>query len=511
VTRAALYCRISSDRDDTQLGVERQEKDLRTLCKERGWTVSGTYIDNNISAASGALRPEYQRMLRDIERGAVDAIATWDLDRLTRRPIELEEFVATCDKAGVTQIAFVGGGVDMGTGDGLLVARIKGAVAAEEVRKTRERIKRKKLEIAEKGESHGGGTRPFGFEDDRITVVEPEAELIREAASRILSGASLYAICHDWNDRGLRTVTRKPWYVTGLRTALIRPRTAGLRQHQGEVIGDAVWPAILERETWEQVRAILTDPSRRQPAASRPYPLNGVIRCGECGRYLSAMPRKNGRNYGCRKEAGGCGHVYVSADLVEKEVFHTVLQCADSPTLRSLVANEEQDVAQEARALVIENAADEKMLTQLDADYADRVIPRTTYLKQSQRLRDRIDARQSQLATLRGRSALDRLGGHVSEQWNEMSPDDKRSVVLTFMNSVDVMRATRKCGNKFDRDRIVIDWRFNSLARASFDGFDDLNEDDQNEATRRFKRGWDTGEKLYADRKRRGAAAAKKS
>jgi N6-adenosine-specific RNA methylase IME4 len=56
-TRCAIYARISSDRDDTQLGVDRQEQDCRKLCADRGWTVSGVYADNDISAADPNVGP----------------------------------------------------------------------------------------------------------------------------------------------------------------------------------------------------------------------------------------------------------------------------------------------------------------------------------------------------------------------------------------------------------------------------------------------------------------------
>ena len=43
--RAAIYTRISKDTEDTRLGVERQEKDCRRLCADRGWTVVDVYCD----------------------------------------------------------------------------------------------------------------------------------------------------------------------------------------------------------------------------------------------------------------------------------------------------------------------------------------------------------------------------------------------------------------------------------------------------------------------------------
>jgi len=482
--RAAVYCRISSDRDGERLGVERQEQDLRRICTERGWEViEPPYVDNDLSAADPRkVRPEYKRLLEDIKRGAVDAVATWDLDRLTRRPIELEDFVAVCDQAGVTQLAFVGGNVDMGTGDGLLVARIKGAVAAEEVRKTRQRIKRKHQELAERGLSHGGGTRPFGFEEDRVTIREPEAVLIREAASRVLAGETLYAIRKDWIERGVRSVTDKPWSVTGIKAFLTRPRTVGLRQHQGQVIGEASWPAILDRQTWDQVCAVLQDPSRRQPAPSRQYPLRGILHCGECDRALTAMPRGGRRLYGCRKESGGCGHIFISADNVESYVTGRLLPLMDSPVMRQAVTEGTEDQAAAARALVVENAADEKMLRLLEDDYGDRAITRQVFLRQSQRITSRIEARLSQIAALRGHSALDRLGGQVAQQWGSMTSDEQRAVFLTLITKIRVKRATHHGSNRFDPTRLRFVWQFATLAQAAAGLWDAMTDEEKSQA-----------------------------
>src|SRR5205807_241281 len=99
-----------------------------------------------------------------IDDGAVDAVAVYDLDRLVRRPQELEHFFAVADGAGMSKLATIGDNVDPVTGDGLMVARIKGAVAAEEVRKMAQRLRRKHEELATMGRPSGGGSRAFGFD-----------------------------------------------------------------------------------------------------------------------------------------------------------------------------------------------------------------------------------------------------------------------------------------------------------------------------------------------------------
>jgi site-specific DNA recombinase len=189
MTRAAIYARISSDRDDERLGVDRQVTDCRKLCRERGWGVAGEYVDNSISAADPRkVRPEYQRLLADIRQGKLDAVVVWDADRLHRQLGELVDFVAAGETAGLRLLGSVGGDIDLNDENALMLLQFKVAMAAAEAKKVRKRILRKKLELAERGRYSGGGTRPFGYERDGTTVRESEAELIREAARRVLEG-----------------------------------------------------------------------------------------------------------------------------------------------------------------------------------------------------------------------------------------------------------------------------------------------------------------------------------
>jgi hypothetical protein len=70
-------------------------------------------------------------MLADLASGARDAVIVYNLDRLHRRPAELEEFVALCEGAGVSQVATVTADIDLGNDDGLFMARIPNTSPAE--------------------------------------------------------------------------------------------------------------------------------------------------------------------------------------------------------------------------------------------------------------------------------------------------------------------------------------------------------------------------------------------
>jgi len=75
----------------------------------------------------------------DIALGRLDVLESldgvepglWALDRLHRRPVELEQFMDLAERRGVL-LASVAGEVDLSTGDGQFHARIMGAVAAKE-------------------------------------------------------------------------------------------------------------------------------------------------------------------------------------------------------------------------------------------------------------------------------------------------------------------------------------------------------------------------------------------
>src|SRR3954463_6878250 len=93
VTAAAIYCRLSTDRDGDSIGIERQESLCRELAASKGWPVAQVYCDRNISAYAGKRRPAFEQMLTDLRDGDRDAVLVVDQDRLTRRPLEMESFI----------------------------------------------------------------------------------------------------------------------------------------------------------------------------------------------------------------------------------------------------------------------------------------------------------------------------------------------------------------------------------------------------------------------------------
>src|SRR5207245_10575843 len=143
--------------------------------------------------------------------------------------------------AGVTRRVSGQGDVDLGSEDGQLLARVKGAIDFAEVAKIRRRVKRKMLERAEQGLPQSGYAG-FGYEADKVTVNPAEAALVNDAVARVLAGESLASIAADWNGRKVTTRQGGRWRGADVGRMLKNPRLAASRLHQGRGVGPARRP-----------------------------------------------------------------------------------------------------------------------------------------------------------------------------------------------------------------------------------------------------------------------------
>ena len=460
--RAGVYARISSDRDGDGLGVRRQLADCEELAERKQWTVVDRYVDDDVSAWSGRPRPEYRRLLDDVRAGLLDAVVVWHLDRLHRQPRELEEFFEVVDAAGLSRLASVTGDVDLATDDGRFMARILGAVSRKESDDKSRRIRRKAEEIALSGRVGGGGTRPFGFEPDRVTIRESEATVIRECVSRFLSGEAIRSICSNLNERSMATVAGGAWKTQTLRRLLGSPRISGQREHRGEIVADAEWPAIVSPADTARVRAILSDPARRTNRTARRYLLVRLLRCGLCGEPLVSRPTGEGvRRYVCARGPNftGCGHTYIQADTLELFIVEAVLYRLDTPELAAALTRSESDPDADRCQAELDEA--QAHLDELARAYGERSIGLSEWLVAREPIEARVTLAKKQLARLSRVSALDGHVGHGSalrDAWHDLPLTRQRAIVTAVLDHA-VIGLGRRGYNRFDPDRVTPVWR----------------------------------------------------
>jgi DNA invertase Pin-like site-specific DNA recombinase len=461
--RAGIYARISSDREGDGLGVGRQLQDCERLAAQKGWEVVGRYVDDDVSAYSGRRRPEYARLLDDLREGTISGVLVYHLDRLHRQPKELEEFFEVCKAAGVHDLATVTGRINLADPDGQFQARILGAVARKESDDKSRRIRRKHEELAFRGRSSGGGTRPYGYERGGKRIDPAEASIVRECVRRFLAGESLRSITADLNARGVATATGGRWAPQTLRRMLGSGRISGQREHRGEIVAVAEWPAIITPAETAQIRARLADPGRRTNKAARRYLLGGLLTCGQCGEKLVARPRAGGqRRYACAKGPGfsGCGRTYINADEVERFVADAVWRRLDSPELAAALERR-RSAAPETQRWLEEAEAAQAKLAELAALWGSGELDRSEWRAAKEAIAQRLTAARKQLAKQTRSNVLDGYAGSgeaLRAEWDELDLSQQHAIVAAVVDHV-IVGPGRRGYNRFDESRLSAFWR----------------------------------------------------
>lgn len=459
---AAIYTRISLDQDGEGLGVERQRKDCQGFADRLGWPVAEVYSDNDISAHSGKKRPAYERLLADLRAGRRDAVLVYHMDRLTRRPLELEQFFQVCQQAKA-QVRFVAGDADFNSGDGLLMLRMLAAVAASESDAKSRRVARKALETAEKGQpTMGGSNRPYGYKPDRVTVDQVEAQVIRDMAARFIAGESLRSLCTWLNDNGYPTSTGGEWATSSLGLLLKSARIAGLRSHRGQVIGPAVWEAIITEEQREAIFARIEERKITGRRTPRRYVLSGKLRCHKCGGKLFAASRRDRRRYVCLSgpDHGGCGGCMIEAEPVEELVCQGVLLRLTSPALMDAMAGRAQEET-DSQALVRQINEDQDQLNELAAEYAQRHISAQEWRTAREIIDARMTANRRQLAQAARADALNTLdlaNPQLAEQFASLDLSRQAEIVAAVLDHA-VIGPGRPGAQTVDPNRVRPVWR----------------------------------------------------
>ncbi|WP_067652895.1 recombinase family protein [Nocardia harenae] len=356
--RAAIYLRISLDQTGEGLAVERQLEDCEEIAKARGWPVVERYADSISAFNRAKQRPDYDRMVADYQAGRFNALITWDLDRLTRQPRQLEDWIDAAESQGL-RLVTANGEADLQTDGGRMYARIKAAVARAEMERKGARQSRAQKQRAAKGRPPRG-VRATGYTLDG-ELVPGEAEAVQAVYQSFANGSSLKAIAaalsgaeptvRKVGDRTavqdlpksvppLPTRSGRPWNPTSVLSILRNPRYAGWSMLEGKIVRDETgapvrgqWEPIVTDGTWLDVQRRLDDPRRKSNRAGteRKHLGSGLYRCGICG----ALVRAHGARYRC------AGHIMRVRDRIDEVVLQFVQHRLAQPDLANLLSQQD--------------------------------------------------------------------------------------------------------------------------------------------------------------------------
>ena len=477
VRRAVIYCRISNDPFGKREGVDRQEKDCRKACAERGWEVVDVVVDNHRSASRYQRRKRegWAKVLAYVADGSADAVLAWVFERSMRQPRELEDLIDRAEN-GSLLLANLFGEHDLSTSEGRTMARIQCALAAKESDDTSRRTRRAHADRAQAGKK--AGQPPFGYRLVGATPLEyvdadgstrvrnvggkwvpdaRQAKIVRELAQRLLAGESVTGLARDLDRRGVGMANGgKAWTATTVRSVVTNFAVAGLRAHHGEEAATGEWEPILDRDTWEQVRAVFAARRGQGQHAKRVTLLTGKVRCA-CGAVM-VRDSSNGKTVlRCKPTLGrdGCGHNvigYDEAELAITEMLFTRTDTSDLKPRRGNTKATREDGREVARLL--------ERMDELASMFAAGDISRREWLTARSSIDEQLRVAQARVA----RSAQERTlpswvrgKGRLRKSWKGLSMDQQRSVMWAVMDRVNAGYPSKR-GEPFNADRLEPIW-----------------------------------------------------
>ena len=266
--KIAAYARVSTD-DQANEGysLEAQLDMLRDYVESQdNWEIFDTYVDDGYTGRN-IKRPEYTRMMNDIEHW--DAIAVVKMDRIHRNS---RNFMAMMDFLEKNKRSFVSStdSLDTSTASGRFAMDIIQRIAQFESEQIGERTYFAMEEKAKMSDGKiMGFTPPFGYTayKGELFANDEELDVVREIFRSYASGMTMDEICYRLNRDGTLTRRQNPWNKFNLRNILHNPVYAGFMRWDGIFIKHNAGLAVTEKE-FNDVQIMMAskvrDPNKRQ-------------------------------------------------------------------------------------------------------------------------------------------------------------------------------------------------------------------------------------------------------
>lgn len=474
--------RLDLDDDGNGKGNEDQRERIVARAAAKGWRIIHWIVENDLSPGRGknrnasafkrrkiqlpdgrvemrTVRPGFRKALDLLATGKADGFVALDLDRTVRDPRDLEDMIDVVEQHRMP-VDSVTGSLRLGSDADITMARVMVAVANKESRDKARRVAAARERQAKAGE-YGGGRRPFGFDEDGITVRPDEAAVIKDCTIRCVQGASLRSLANDLRNGAVPTVTGAKWTAETLRDILMRPRNAGRMVYQGEEIGDAPWEPIVPVDTFRALVSKLTDPDRRVgPGAAPKWLGSNLYTCGIC------TPEDHSTRVGVQVRIGGRQPAYRCSD---RNHLVRAVKHVDALVEGLIVARLSQDDAVDllpttgpevdVKGLRAEAQSIRKNLNELAEDKSLGLIDRAQLISGTEKGKKRLDEITTVLQAATVDSPLaDLIGAEdVQATWEGLPLSHKR-LVINELVTVRILPSGRK-GRGFDPATVDIEWK----------------------------------------------------
>ena len=294
-TRAALYCRVSSqEQAEHGVSLDDQRERLESWAGIKGYQIIHTYIEEGEFGWNDN-RPQLRNLLLDARSGMFDILAVTKIDRFFRNQRLLQNYIYELDRLGVKFVSLSEGVDTREAGVGKIVLALFGQFAEMEHDRISERVTDFRTHLAKKGQ-WSSGRPPFGYrfnkESKQLEEYDSEAAAVRyvftqyvqKEAIGIIRLAELLNKSQYMPPRMFRNNPKNQcWTQTTVGHILRHPAYAGGPTDKWKFNT----PAIISSEIWQRAQDRLASNKHFKPSMNSPALFRGKLRCGICGRGLA--------------------------------------------------------------------------------------------------------------------------------------------------------------------------------------------------------------------------------
>ena len=474
--RCAIYTRKSVaeglDMEFNTLDAQREAGENYIFSqKNEGWKVITKHYDDGGFSGGNMDRPALKELFSDIEKGLIDIVVVYKVDRLSRSLMDFAKIVELFEKHNVS---FVSVTQHFNTKDsmGRLTLNILLSFAQFEREIISERIRDKIVASKRRGQWIGG-LPILGFDTNYggrgVSINELEAQTVREIFDTYIENRSISKTIEVLN---LKDVRNKQWRTrkgkvrggqkfskSTLARLLKNKKYIGKVDFDGKVY-DGDFGCIISEEIFQKAQEILENnnfekciPTKNKYNAL----LSGKLYCAHCGtlmgtQYTKKTPTKIYRYYiCCHAQKYGwktCPHPSLPADEIENYLVKELLEIANSTKLRNeIIESFYRNTLNQISDLGKRNTVLSRSLIELRKKIKteESISANLFYLedlrKQEAQIIDSISSNESIIKELTNkadikRQELEELFGNFDNIWNNLSFIERKDLFNTLIEKV---------------------------------------------------------------------------
>ncbi len=312
--RCAIYTRKSTDegleKEFNTLEAQREagENYIRSM-KHQGWIALPDHYDDGGFSGGNLKRPALKQLLSDVEKGKVDMIVVYKIDRLTRSLLDFAQLVQTFEKH---HCSFVSVTQHFNTCDsmGKLTLNILLSFAQFERELSAERV-RDKIAASRKKGMWTGGSVPLGYvlKDKKLIIDPEEAKIIRfvfedyvRTRSELHTTQNVIARGYKPKERKLkdgRFRNKEEFNHAMVNKILNNPLYLGKMPYKGELY-EGQHEAIISQELWDRTKNLKNENTGNAFRPSRSVKnslLKGLLECECCGTMIPTRCKRGNKYY----------------------------------------------------------------------------------------------------------------------------------------------------------------------------------------------------------------------